>query len=222
MNRIRRWLSIPFFIICIMCIVIFSISMRAGKIITPGQYLFWAVAVVGAVIIGLVLLLSGLPKAKRAKAVRIVLAPVFVTYIVALVWVLFRNQRGGRFWNESMYSLRPFETIKMYIRSYRNHVLSPGIVISNLLGNFILFIPTAFLVPLYWTAARRWYRYATGLLLNLILVEVFQRLARRGSMDIDDVILNFSGAMLAFALLWNRRSVKRMTKQGIIEKTPRS
>jgi glycopeptide antibiotics resistance protein len=45
-----------------------------------------------------------------------------------------------------------------------------------------------------------------------------QYLTGRGSLDIDDVILNYSGVILGFVFLWNPLMVKLWKKTKLIEK----
>ncbi|MCR5377260.1 MAG: VanZ family protein [Lachnospiraceae bacterium] len=43
------------------------------------------------------------------------------------------------------------------------------------------------------------------LIATLCGVEILQFVTSRGSMDIDDVILNFVGAFIVYLLAWNKR-----------------
>ena len=52
----------------------------------------------------------------------------------------------------------------------------------------------------------------------ICLVEITQYLTGRGSMDIDDVILNYPGVVIGFLILWNQRMLKFWKKLGLIEK----
>lgn len=48
-------------------------------------------------------------------------------------------------------------------------------------------------------------------------MEVVQHISYRGVMDVDDVILNFAGAMVVFLFIWNRRGIGFLTEHDIIE-----
>ena len=74
---------------------------------------------------------------------------------------------------------------------------------ANLAGNALLFFPAGILLPGLFRRLRRWGPYL-GLMLGLILaVEVAQLFTLRGSLDVDDVLLNGFGAVLGF-WLWRR------------------
>jgi glycopeptide antibiotics resistance protein len=94
-----------------------------------------------------------------------------------------------------MYNLRPFHTIG----SYLNFAYFTGkIRVINLFGNIGMFIPFGVLIPL---SAR--FKFAGFLLcfeLGLISLEVLQLVTKRGSFDIDDIILNTFGALIGYAL----------------------
>ena len=47
-------------------------------------------------------------------------------------------------------------------------------------------------------------------------IELLQFLTSRGSMDIDDVILNFTGALIVYLLAWNKRMADVWYDIGLI------
>ncbi len=97
-------------------------------------------------------------------------------------------------------NLIPARTITGIIRDY------PGRVILQLLGNVVLFVPLGFFLPLLNTRYLRFTMTATGGLLVSVGIELVQlalllMLIRRRSVDVDDVILNVTGACLGY-LVW--------------------
>ena len=72
---------------------------------------------------------------------------------------------------------------------------------KNVIGNFILFAPMGFFLPCLFPKVRAWSmkKYIFTMAALIIGIEVFQLFFMCGHCDIDDVILNLSGACLGFA-----------------------
>jgi len=87
----------------------------------------------------------------------------------------------------------PFQTIGLYIKYYD----MPGIHgFANLYGNILVFIPFGLLLAYNHPSSRNMW----VLLLNSFLfvggIEVFQLVSSFGVFDVDDIILNCTGALL--------------------------
>ena len=79
-------------------------------------------------------------------------------------------------------------------------------------------MPMAWFVPFLFKGMRKWYIFLPFMLALICLVEIAQYLSGRGSMDIDDVILNFPGVLIGFVFLWNPLMVKLWKKTNLIGK----
>jgi hypothetical protein len=97
----------------------------------------------------------------------------------------------------------PFHTIMLYL----NNDVAPLYIITNLLGNIVLFIPVG--AFLYYMLKNTY----ISLLLALICiggVETAQQHYMIGSFDVDDILLNFLGAYIGIgscsALLYIRKA----------------
>ena len=79
---------------------------------------------------------------------------------------------------------------------------------KNVIGNIILFIPMGFFLPCLFPKVRVWSmkKYIFAMAALIIGIEVFQLFFMCGHCDIDDLILNLSGACLGFAA--TRRALK--------------
>lgn len=87
------------------------------------------------------------------------------------------------------------KTVKMYIRYF-----SQLNGFANLFGNVLIFIPFGFLFPLCDVRNRSWWRMAgAGFLLSLG-IELFQLFSAFGAFDVDDVLLNVSGAFAGWLI----------------------
>ena len=105
-----------------------------------------------------------------------------------------------RYINEST-NLIPFETLKLFINALKNGTLPFWSVFENIFGNFAAFMPLPFFTVCLFKRINRWYSVLAVTLTSVLLIELLQLLLLTGSSDIDDVILNVSGAMLFYALL---------------------
>ena len=99
-------------------------------------------------------------------------------------------------------NLRPLYSIwNVYIRGFINGYVHAYYVVLNLLGNLGVFMPLAVFLPFFFKAQRRWYVFAGTMLLSVVAVETLQLLLMVGSCDVDDLILNAGGAMIAYFVL---------------------
>ena len=141
---------------------------------------------------------------------------LFSVYCIWMLWLLF-GQRIGYAHGENFrdylaqsVNLSPFKTIGNYIYAMRrtsDRELLRHIVI-NLAGNVVLFIPLGYFLPLNWNRFRGFLKWLLGVSGIIAAVEVLQMLTRLGSMDVDDLILNLTGAAVGY-LIWKRKeSVK--------------
>ncbi len=141
------------------------------------------------------------------KAINLIIKISFIIYVFALCVVLFGGNRGhGVDFSILQYAamqmnLVPFETIALYIRAMVRETINPGIAIANLVGNFLLFMPMGVYLPFILKKIRTLLDYVLYMMPVLMMVELVQLLTKRGSFDIDDLILNLSGAIIGF-LIW--------------------
>lgn len=98
--------------------------------------------------------------------------------------------------NDYQYNLIPLATIIEMFKSFNDHF---SYVMINILGNIAVFIPFGVLLPI----VVRWkYKRAFGVFsLGVILLELLQLVMRRGSLDIDDYILNSIGYVIGCMLI---------------------
>lgn len=147
-------------------------------------------------------------KTKR-RAARICVLVLFIYYALILANLLFfdayffRNAGAGDWRDFSAYNtnFKPFETIKLYIESYRQETLNKSVITTNLIGNLLAFSPMGFFLPVLFPKMRKAIPYIFITLLMVCAVEGIQFVTMVGSCDIDDVILNFTGAFLTFLIL---------------------
>jgi len=79
----------------------------------------------------------------------------------------------------------------------------------NLLGNVAVFVPFGLLIPLVFRV--RWLSFIVGFASWILILELLQLITRRGTADIDDIILNTIGACIGYAVIviivrWRRKN----------------
>ena len=111
-----------------------------------------------------------------------------------------KNAEFNRYINEST-NLIPFETLKLFFNAFKSGALPFWSVFENIFGNFVAFMPLPFFTACLFKKLNKWYAAFTVTLVTVLSIELLQLLLLTGSSDIDDVILNVSGAMLFYALL---------------------
>ena len=82
--------------------------------------------------------------------------------------------------------------------------------VRNLLGNFALLMPLAFYGPILWPRLRNLFWFVATAVAFSVTIELLQlaitlNLGYSHATDIDDVIVNAGGALVAFIVLWPLR-----------------
>lgn len=140
---------------------------------------------------------------------------MFIIYLIAAATLLFLKSSFRRafvdrnIWEaepftrkhfEMYCNLKPFRSISMYMRAYRNQNMSVRLIAANLLGNLVAAMPCAIFLPVIWPRTQtKWRYFLPTMILSVVFAEGIQFLTMVGQADIDDVILNVAGACLVFA-----------------------
>ena len=104
-------------------------------------------------------------------------------------------------------NLIPFRVIVSFIIDFINKAVSFDKFIYNLLGNFIAFTPFAFFLPKIFKKVNNTKIFIITMFIIVSIIELTQFITLTGTFDIDDYILNISGAYLMFKLL-NKDKIK--------------
>lgn len=123
----------------------------------------------------------------------------FIMYLALLFYFLFLNHWWHRSGIDVEMNLTPFSTIKMYLKDFDSIMGSKPIL--NLLGNFICLMPLSFFLKYVFKKQNNTFIFLTTLLLCSLGIETMQYLTKTGSFDIDDIMLNTSGAILMYLIL---------------------
>jgi glycopeptide antibiotics resistance protein len=139
----------------------------------------------------------------KSLLLNLFLTALALSYALIMGWLLFYRNRY--FLDGYSYNLVPFYTIKKYI-VHHDH-FNFEIWFKNLFGNIVLFMPIGLFLPLLNAKYKRVFILTAVSVLLITAVELIQMLARVGSFDIDDIILNTFGALLG--LLMTKSAVRK-------------
>lgn len=127
---------------------------------------------------------------------------VFAVYCVLMALLLFGRTRYEPGQMAQSINPMPLETILRFWRVLAGD-FSPDMkryALINLVGNVVIFIPLGFLTAVLWKPFRPLWRC---LLLGggiIVCIELTQLLARVGSCDLDDLLLNVMGIAVGYCL----------------------
>lgn len=133
------------------------------------------------------------------KASRLLAHILLISYMVLLTyWMLFGFGRHTQ--PEYRYNLRPMDTIKIYM-NVQYFTIDTWLI--NVFGNIGVFIPFGILIPL--ATGRRFLGALVTFELGLGTLELLQLLTKRGSLDVDDFLLNTIGFCIGYMLYRRKR-----------------
>lgn len=139
----------------------------------------------------------------------------FILYIIFLLKLTlldtyyFRNGFLLVKWNKvvlydyyyNVVNLIPFRMIIKLFIEYFDGNLSLTLLIQNIIGNFVVCMPFAFFLPRLFKSQNRVKIFVLTMIIIVSFIELSQFLTLSGTFDIDDYILNISGALIIYKLL---------------------
>lgn len=90
-------------------------------------------------------------------------------------------------------NLKPFTTIKPYLKHFDQTYAS-----TNILANLLLFVPVGFLIPIAYPERKKFFKTMSLCLITTVVIEIFQYITCLGFCDIDDILLNMLGSVIGF------------------------
>ena len=143
---------------------------------------------------------------KNNKPMLVNLKIFFALYILLyLTLTLFDTMwgRGGITFNNRFTfnnNFIPFKTIINFISKF-DSLYDANDILFNLLGNFIALMPLSFFLPLFFKSQNKFSYFLLTILGITLCTETIQMISGIGVFDIDDIILNTSGAIIMFFVL---------------------
>ena len=145
-----------------------------------------------------------------------------VLYISILFLLLFVRHRGSWWMDLSPLeyakihmNLIPFQTIGGYIKSILDGSMNLNIPLENLFGNLFMFLPFGIYLPFFQKKIDSLKKFILGMTSIFLIIEIAQFLTKRGSFDIDDLILNLAGAVIGY-LIWEKLVQGMLRKRDIL------
>ncbi len=152
---------------------------------------------------------------------RIFLALYLLLFVTLTLFDPLWGRNGGFVnWNRELFdayvqnslNLVPFKTILQYLSK---GTLSQFAV--NIIGNLVCLMPLGILLPLNFEKQRRTGNFLLTCVLIVSAVEILQFATLSGSCDIDDLILNISGAFLIYLFTKNKEAFGFLKKIFLVE-----
>ena len=194
-------------------------QLSAGIKISMAGMTVLILAVCPLMCVGGLILSKNMDERFRRLPMRINLCVWFAMYIVLLVnlTVLDRNSRLLMpDWNMELlkmymsrsFNIIPFRTVTDMFVSVINGSIPLKMFVYNIFGNAAALMPTAFFLPNIFKKQRDFKTFAFTVTGIVAAIEIIQFITLSGAFDIDDFILNVSGACLMFKLLDTKKLVK--------------
>ena len=211
MKRIINGSVIILSAILIGFVMIFSIlpNFTLNSVITIGGFIIPSLII----IVTMIIQIKKSNDKKEKNRIRIFWIKIlFIIYCLLLITILFFNNeyRVGIYEDTKIFSkehfnstnIIPFNTIIECIKGLITNNINKKIVISNLGINLILFAPMGvFISILFKDKIKNIKQFILAMIIVLFSVEMLQFITLRGSMDIDDIILNITGAIVGYELM---------------------
>lgn len=142
------------------------------------------------------------------KRIRFIGKILFVLYIAFIIYFLIFSDWYGRseMTSEYRYNLVLFREIKRFWE-YREQ-LGMFAMFTNLFGNVLIFMPFGFFMPVAFRNKRFFSALCYSFGLSLC-VETFQLVAKVGSFDVDDLLLNTAGGAAGYILYVVCNAIRR-------------
>lgn len=158
-----------------------------------------------------------------AKVKKNLLLFLLVLYCAAMIYILFLRSAGKTspyFYWESLprnFNLIPFANLYGYLTAPAKTTAYTKLILENIVGNVLIFIPAGVFLPLFLPKCRRFSRFMAVLLLTVVLVELTQLFSLLGMCDMDDLILNALGGIIGFRI-WKTVPIQRFCKGWPVQK----
>ncbi len=113
------------------------------------------------------------------------------------------------------FNIIPLKSISEFVSRILNNTINTSIVIENIIGNILLFLPMGFFLPCLTSKIRNLPKAILVGFVIILSVELIQLFSLLGSFDIDDIILNLLG-LIAGYLIFRFKPVNYLLKKMYI------
>ena len=145
---------------------------------------------------------------KNNRPMKINLYIFFVLYLIFLIYLTLFDVSWLRSGFDFFYfgnladrvNLIPFHTIFSFINDF-DSLISTKQIFLNLFGNIFAFMPMTLFLPLFFKKQGKIGYFIITLVIIILGIETVQLITGFGRFDVDDLILNLFGAVLAYLVL---------------------
>lgn len=139
----------------------------------------------------------------------------FSIYIILLLYILFISKWSFYkiyFADITIFSkehfatanIIPLKTLIQYFKRLKLGTIGVSSIAKNIGGHLVLFVPMGIFFSILFPALKK-KKFILLTLIASLLIETFQFIALCGIADVDDIILNFIGAIISYTLCTNRQ-----------------
>lgn len=219
---IKKIFSISFYTMAVLILAIYGVTVLSDKLyLSEYGRIFLLCSSCTFLYFGGLLLSK---YKKDIKPMRINLWIFFGLYLLLFITLTLLDKTWGRNglfvanWSSKLFNdyinnffnIVPFKTIAGYIGMF-DSLLDTRAIMFNLLGNIVACMPFAFFLPLLFEKQNNAKRFTLTMVIIVLVIELLQFATLSGSCDIDDIILNVSGALIMYAIL-KIKSVNNLIK----------
>ena len=136
---------------------------------------------------------------------RTLLRAGFAAYVLLMLWLLFIRQRGipvTDYWSQlpGRVNLIPFSSMGQMLRTLWRYPRPDvaWLVVYNIGGNIAMLVPLGFFLRALFPRCRKFLRCMAAAAVIMTAVELVQLFTLRGFCEVDDLILNLTGAAIGW------------------------
>ena len=149
-----------------------------------------------------IIMIIGVYKKRQENILQGLIQSSFLIYVFMVLtltgyFILFREVAAHGWWQRVMYRIHEKERINLqpFLMFQQFRLFS-----KQVLGNFVMLLPLGIYIPLLFPKLCGFFRTFIICLLVSACIELMQLITSYRSSDIDDVILNTSGAVTGYAI----------------------
>lgn len=229
MKKAARLSAVVLYLVAALFFALYMFEeLNRKTVMSPATRLILLGAVCVFAYFGSLLLSKTSAKQTAYKIMKITFFIFFILYVFLLINLILFDKYFGRvgfslvnLWScdafahyiKNSLNIIPFRTIcEFFHDAFISSDISVKAAIINLFGNAVAFAPFAFFLPLLFDTYKSFKKFTVTMLITVVFVELAQFGLMTGSCDIDDVILNVSGACVAYKV-FNVRVIKNFISE---------
>lgn len=216
-RRIMKFVSVVPYALAVAVLVLYArMQFSSELIISPAGRIALLLVACCMMGIGGIILSKNVDEPYKWLPMRVNIWVWFGLYMILLFTLTLFDEYFGRSgslgfgnWNEDVFrtymtycfNIIPFRTVIDMFVSVIKGSISVKMFLYNIVGNIAALMPTAFFLPNILKKQQNFKIFALTVTGIVAVIEIMQFITLSGAFDIDDFILNISGACFMFKLL---------------------